>query len=301
MPVHQTIAILGVGLIGGSIGKALRERTLADRVIGIGRNEDRLRMAEALGTIDEYATDLAAGVREAEVVVVCTPVGHIANHLLEAAQYAPKHALLTDAGSTKHSIVKAVEAGLRAAKPRAGSGEKSAGPLFIGSHPIAGSERSGCEAARGDLFVGRQTVITPTKKTPPEAVERAAQFWESLGSRVISMPPAEHDRIVASISHLPHVVAALLAAGTPEADLSFAGTGWRTATRIGAGDVGLWEQILLDNSAHVLKSLAKFEKVLAGFRRALESGNARALRKLLAQGKEHCERVNDSSAGQSDN
>ncbi len=260
---------MGVGLIGGSIGLALRERKLARRVIGIGRTQTSLDRAKSLGAVDEYTSDLPIGVREADVIVVCTPVDSIAPQVREIAGCCPPAALITDAGSTKQSIVAAVEAGKQ---PR---------PRFVGSHPLAGSEKSGVEFARADLFAGRVTLVTPTRRTDAADVARVCEFWASLGSLVMQMTPAEHDRALASTSHLPHLLASALAGSTLLEDLPLVAGGWRDTTRVAAGDASLWRQILLDNRQHVLKSLARFEKTLAAFRAALERDHGTKLEKLL--------------------
>jgi prephenate dehydrogenase len=268
------VAVIGVGLIGGSIGLALRERKLADQVIGIGCRAAKLRKAKQLGAISDASLKIQDGVAAADLVVVCTPVAEIADHILEAVGAAPPRAILTDAGSTKESIVKAVEAKL-------GRGNR-----FVGSHPLAGSEKSGVENARADLFDGRVVVVTPSQKTDPDCLSTVADFWSGLGASVLVMSPAEHDKALATASHLPHLIAAAVARVTGQGELPLTAGGWRDLTRIAAGDPELWTQILLENRGHVLKSLSGFEKTVAAFRKALENGDRRKLHKLLTEGKE---------------
>lgn len=267
------VAIVGVGLIGGSIGLALRERRLAGEVIGIGRRAESLRRAKAVGAVSQTTDDLAAGVREADVVVVCTPMDAIAGHVRQAAEACRAGTLITDAGSTKASIVREL------------NGSLPKGAVFVGSHPLAGSEKNGPDYARADLLEGRVVVVTPTKKSRPADVERAADFWSSLGATVLMMSPAEHDRALATTSHLPHTVAAALARVTPREDLPLTAGGWRDSTRIAAGDAKLWTQILLNNRDNILKSLGRFEKSVAAFRSALERNDSRRLNKLLQEAK----------------
>ncbi|MEX2139295.1 MAG: prephenate dehydrogenase [Pirellulales bacterium] len=269
----DTVAIVGVGLIGGSIGLALRERKLARQVVGVGRRPESLQKAKAAGAVQRATQDLAEGVRDAELVVVCTPVRSIARHVREAAAACPEGALLTDAGSTKSSIVRQ----LNGALPRS--------VAFVGSHPLAGSEKIGCEHARANLFDGRVVVVTPTRKTREEDLQRTADFWSALGASVMVMSPAAHDRALAATSHLPHLVAAALARSTSEQDLPLTAGGWRDCTRIAAGDVELWTQILLDNPDNLLKALGRLERSLAGFRAAIERGNERRLDRLLKEAK----------------
>jgi prephenate dehydrogenase len=276
MPRWDTVAIVGVGLIGGSIGLALRGRQLARRVVGIGRRESSLRTAMELGCIDEFATDIAGGVAGAQFVVVCTPVEQVPEQIALAACHALPDAILTDAGSTKETLVAETEAQLNAV----------AGPLrFVGSHPLAGSEKTGPAAARADLFVDRPVIVTPTADSDPAATHETEAFWQALGGRTLRMTPAEHDVALAQTSHFPHLLASALAATTPEQLLSLTGSGWRDTTRIAAGDVELWRQILLANASHTLKALADFETVLSRLRLALEAADGPKLAEILAEGK----------------
>jgi prephenate dehydrogenase len=277
----DTVAIMGVGLIGGSIGLALRERKLARRVVGIGRSEASLARAAACGCISESATSIAQGVAEANVVVVCTPVALIAGQVAEAAACCPPGAVITDAGSTKGEIVAAAEAALLALENQEAIGGRS----FVGSHPIAGGEKAGPEAARADLFVGRVCVVTPTSRTSGAALAEVEEFWQSLGSRLVRLSPEAHDAALARSSHLPHLVASALAAATAVEALPLTGSGWADTTRIAAGDVELWRQIFLSNRAGTLLALADFETVLKEFRSALESSDGNRLAELLAEGK----------------
>jgi prephenate dehydrogenase len=261
-----TVAIVGVGLIGGSIGLALRARELCGRVVGIGRSAARLGEALALGAIDEAATELSRGVAEAEVVVVCTPVTQIADDVLRASAHGPEGLLVTDAGSTKLGIVEAVE---REARPRA---------VFVGGHPLAGSERQGVAHARADLFEGRACVLTPTPRTPLDRLRRARSFWNLLGCRVIELDPVEHDEALALTSHLPHVVASALAATVPAKAIPLAAGAYRDGTRVAGADASLWAGIFLENRGPLFRALDRFQDQLDGFRQALESGDEAALR-----------------------
>ena len=273
MPRWNTVAIIGPGLIGGSIGLALRNRGLAAHVSGIGRRRESLAKALDLGAATSISTSIDEGVKDADVVVVCTPVNEIAGHLLQAAAATPDRALLTDAGSTKSSIVAKVETAL----PK--------GKHFVGSHPLAGGEKNGVDFARADLFEGKIVVVTPTLKTNPADVPAVTEFWQSLGGNVLSISPEAHDCALATTSHLPHLVASAAAQITPVAALQLTAGGWRDLTRIASGNPDLWSQILLDNRASILNSLAGFEKTMADFRAALEKADATKLRQLLMEGK----------------
>ena len=269
----DTVTIVGVGLLGGSIGLALRERGLARKVVGVGRRAASLRKARSVGAVDSTTTSLERGVAKAELVIICTPVSSIAQQALEIAQLAPAGVLLTDVGSIKAEICEAL------------SGPLPNEAVFIGSHPLAGSEKSGPEHAQSQLLEGRVVVMTPTAESPPAAVERIATLWTNLGAQVHHMSPAEHDATVAITSHLPHVVAAALAAATPAEAMPLASTGWRDTTRVAGGDVELWRQILTGNRLHTLKAVEKFGKVLKSFTAALKSGDDAELTRLLEAGK----------------
>ena len=273
----EQAAIVGVGLIGGSIGLALRRSGLARRIIGVGRSAANLQKAIARGAIDQLVLESAGELPEVDLVIVCTPVDHVAKHIAWWANSAAQGALLTDAGSTKARIVNDVDLQLHGHNPRQAR--------FIGSHPLAGSEKTGVEFARDNLFDGRVVVITPTDHTPPSAIEEVEHFWKSLGGGVISMTPTAHDEAVAATSHLPHVIASALAAVTPSDLLKLAAGGWLDTTRIAAGDVSLWQQILLENREPVLAALSKYENELNSWRRALEQRDATAMETLLQQGK----------------
>jgi prephenate dehydrogenase len=273
MKRFETIAVVGVGLIGGSIGLAARRAGLARHVVGIGRRASSLRTARSHGCVTATTTNLARGVSEAELVVVCTPVEFIAAGVREVAEHCPAGTIITDAGSTKEQIVAELSSGL------------PAGAVFIGSHPLAGSEKNGSQHARADLFEGRKTIVTPTPRNKSRQVSTLMAFWRALGSQVVKMTPAEHDAALAVTSHLPHVLAAALAAATDEDLLKLVAGGWLDTTRVAGGDPELWRQILSSNRRYTLKALAKFEKVLASLHQALENDEERMLVQILQAGK----------------
>jgi prephenate dehydrogenase len=272
MAEYDTVAIVGVGLIGGSIGLALRERRLAQNVIGVGRRQQSLDVAREVGAIDNGVTYLASGVSQAQLIVVATPVDTIAERVAQASAACPAGSLITDAGSTKEAIVSAVDAGLAA---------RRSGPRFVGSHPLAGDHRTGPQHARADLFEGRTVVITPTEHTRPAAVTEVIGFWQSLGANVESMSPAKHDAALAITSHLPHVAAAALAAATPSELLPLTATGWRDTTRIAGSDPALWQAILTANRQHVLDALDLMDQTFTSLRESLEQGDNESLVSIL--------------------
>ncbi|MBU6275432.1 MAG: prephenate dehydrogenase [Planctomycetes bacterium] len=273
-PHWSSVAIVGVGLIGGSVGQALLGRRLAGRVIGIGRDPASLAEAKRCGAVTETTTDLAA-VAGADFVLVATGVAAIPA-LLERIDGAVRPGTaITDAGSTKGRIVAGWERHRRRRRGR-----------FVGGHPLAGSHRRGPAAADADLFTGRVAVVTPAPATPADDVEAVAEFWSALGATVYMMPPREHDRILAATSHAPHAIAAAVAAATPAAARRFTAGGWRDTTRIAAGDPALWADILLDNAAEVQRALGRVLRRAARLQEALERRDRRAVETLLTRAKE---------------
>jgi prephenate dehydrogenase len=269
-----TLSIVGVGLIGGSIGLAARRRQVARRVVGVGRLQGALDRARDRGAIDEGFLEPAQALRHTDVVIFCTPVDQIAEQVLAAAPLCASGTLLTDAGSTKAVVVRAVETRL------------PPGVAFVGSHPLAGSEKRGCEHADADLFQGRLVVVTRTVHTDPTALERTETFWRALGAEVRVMDPEAHDQALAMTSHLPHLVATVLAAALPPELHGLTATGFRDTTRVAGGDPALWTGVFAHNRAAVLDALGRFEAGLARFRAALEVGDAEAVGSLLAQAKQ---------------
>jgi cyclohexadieny/prephenate dehydrogenase len=271
--LFDAVAIVGVGLIGGSVGLAAKARAATRRVVGIGRHPDSLARAQDLGAIDEFTTDLAKGVRSADVVVFCTPVDRIAMQVREAASYAMPGALFTDAGSTKGNIVRDLD------------GKLPEHVKFIGAHPLAGSEKQGVENATADLFDGRVCVITPTANSTPWAVERATLFWQTLGCVVKQLTPEEHDLALATTSHLPHMIATVLAGQLPNKWMPFAATGFRDTTRVAAGDPVLWTAIARENAAPLSLALDRFDQRLKELRDAVLKQDEDAITDLLTAGK----------------
>lgn len=273
MKRFQTVAIVGVGLIGGSIGLALRQRGMAEQVIGIGRRQATLRAARRVGAVSHTTIDVAKGVADAELVIVCTPVGRIVEHAREAAKHCREGALITDAGSTKEAIVAALDNSL----PRA--------CRFLGSHPLAGSEKNGPSHANAELFDGRVAILTPTKNTRAEDFDALEQFWSSLGSVVIQMSAADHDRALALTSHLPHAAAVALAATLPETYFRLTGSGFLDTTRLAGGEPELWKQIFAANRTNVLAALEKYSEKLNALAVAIRQGDDQALENLLTAAK----------------
>lgn len=276
----EAVAVVGVGLIGGSIAAALKRSGFAGPVIGVGRNARRLELARARGLIDSVAADLCEAAPQADLFVFCTPVDRIVSGVLECAPHCRPGTLLTDAGSVKGAICREL------------AGRLPPGVTFIGSHPLAGSEKNGFEHAQAHLFEQRVCVVTPDAATPADQLERLTAFWRRLGLTVLQRPAEDHDRILAETSHLPHLVAAALAATLGEENRPLAATGFRDTTRIAAGDPELWAAILLANADAVLAAAERFGRSLTEFHDALTRRDAPALKNLLTHAKTNRDALN---------
>lgn len=267
------LSIVGLGLLGGSVAKAARAASLAQEIVGVGRNPKSLEPALRERAVDRITTDLAEGVRGADMIVLATPVATIERQLPAVWEAASSHALLTDVGSTKAGIVRAAEA-LGASRPLG----------FVGSHPMAGSNLSGFSVARADLFCGATVILTPTDRTPSEPIKRVTEFWEAMGGRVTVMDPATHDRAVAAISHLPHLVVDALVAAVVDMDprfLDVAARGFKDTTRIAASDPAVWREIFQQNREALAEAVAAFRGALGRLEGILAAGDDAAIESAL--------------------
>jgi prephenate dehydrogenase len=278
--MFQRLAVIGVGLIGGSVALALKRSGAVRHVVGIGRGRPNLERALALGVIDEIAADPASGVAKADTVVVAVPVGQFEAVLRSVRPALAADAVITDGGSTKQDVIAAARPAL---------GERW--PRFVPAHPIAGAEHSGVEAARADLFDGRNVVLTPLPETDADATARAETLWTQCGARVARMAPAEHDRVFAAVSHLPHVLAYTLVsmiAQRPEAGqlFGFAAGGFRDFTRIASSSPEMWRDIALANRDALLAEIDAYGEALDGVRALVAAGDGPALERLFAEARE---------------
>lgn len=263
------VVIVGVGLMGGSIAASLRQRLPGCRITGVGRTSDRLRQAQMAGLIDEFSTQITSqSCPPGCLAVVCLPVSQIAEAVRSLVSASSGSAVVTDVGSIKSLICQEVQS------------DPIARRMFVGAHPIAGSEQVGFESAAADLFVNRMCVVTP-ESADIQHVQRVQQFWRLIGCDVRLMSAEDHDRILALTSHLPHALASVTAACVSADLLPFAGTGYRDTTRIAAGDAELWVQILCGNQRFVAQALESAEEVLRAMRRAIVQQDAAGLRAIL--------------------
>jgi prephenate dehydrogenase len=276
----EKATLVGVGLLGGSLGLALRQRRLARQVVGFVRRAETQRECARLGVTDATTRQLAEAVRDADLVVFCTPIGQMEPLVRELARHLRPDALVTDVGSVKVPVVERLEPCVA-----------GAGGQFVGGHPMAGSERAGVGAARADLFVGATCVVTPTPQSAPAAVAAVEGLWRAVGGEPLRLAPALHDELVSRSSHLPHVVAAELAnyvlspAHAP-AQARLCAAGFRDTTRIAAGSPEMWRDIALANRGPLARVLGVFIEDLQEFRHALDHGDAARLEEFFRSAKQ---------------
>ncbi len=278
--MFDKLVIVGPGLIGGSLGLAVREKGLARRIVGVGRRKESLALAVEIGAVDETSLDLEAAAAEADLIVLATGVEMIARQAAAVLPRMKKGALLTDVGSAKARICRAVAAAFSASAA-------ARNIRFVGGHPMAGSERRGIGSARADLFRDALCILTPTPATDPDGagLEIVRDLWEAVGCRVRVMTPEAHDRLVAQISHLPHAAAACMVNAASDEALDLAASGFLDTTRIASGEPAMWVEICLANREALLAALAVFGDKLNNFAEALKAGDAKALEALLARAK----------------
>lgn len=279
------MAILGLGLMGGSLGLALKARGRRGTITGYARRPETRKLAAECGSVDEVCADVADAVRGAEIVVVCAPVLAIPDLVAQASPFLEPGAVVTDVGSTKEWIVRNAQAAL--------SGRRA---VFVGSHPIAGSERQGMESAMAGLYEGAVTVVTPDG-APAEAVHAVEALWRAAGSGVVRMAAGEHDRIIARTSHLPHLAAALVALGAGrggfdgESVSALCGPGIRDTTRVAEGSPEIWRDIAATNCEAILTELEAMRDAMEEMVRRFRAEDFDGVRDLLAEARAARRRV----------
>jgi prephenate dehydrogenase len=273
----KRVVVVGVGLIGGSFAMGLRRAGAATAIIGVDRDPAALERAIELGVIDTAADSASEATRGADLVVVAVPVRAIGPVLHDIALAMDAATVVTDVGSTKTDVVRTAREELRAHFPR-----------FVAGHPIAGREASGVDAATADLFKGARVVLAAEPDTAPEALEMVRGAWEAIGSRVSLLAAADHDRIFAAVSHLPHLLSFALVSEIAEranaAELfGFAAGGFRDFTRIAASSPEMWRDIALQNRVALLEELDRYGARLAVFRALIEKGDGPGVQRLMAE------------------
>ncbi len=276
----EKIALVGVGLLGGSLGLAVRERRLASRVVGYVRRQASVLECEQTGAVDTAGTELLQAVEGADLIVLCTPIAQMAELTTKLLPALKPGCIVTDVGSVKGSVVAELEPIVTSAKAH-----------FIGSHPMAGAEKMGVLAARANLFENAFCVVTPTPRTPAKLTARVEELWQSVGGRPLRLTPDLHDDLVSRSSHLPHVVAAELANYVlspvhPKEQGMLCATGFRDTTRIASGSPEMWRDISLANRKNLARVLGVFIEDLQEFQLALENKDVKVIEEFFAKARE---------------
>ncbi|MFH1191751.1 MAG: prephenate dehydrogenase [Candidatus Omnitrophota bacterium] len=264
--MFNKVVIIGTGLIGGSLGLALKKQRLADQVIGLSRHQKNARLAKKVGAIDRIGLSLEV-VSDADLVILATPVNTIIDLALRIEKKIKKDCIVIDVGSTKELIVSKLSALF---------------PNFLGCHPLGGSEKRGIVNLQASIFKGSICIITPTFKTNYRALNKIKRLWNKLGASVVILSAKKHDQILAFTSHLPHAVAFSLINSIPDQYLSLSSSGLRDTTRISNSDAHLWSEIFLSNRLNLLADLSIFQKKLSALKLSLERKNKSRLIEILA-------------------
>ena len=279
------LAVVGVGLIGGSLALALKAAGAVGHVVGIGRGLPNLETALRLGVVDSYTQDIAAGVAAADVVFLATPVQALGALAKQAMPHLKPGAILTDGGSVKQAVIDAIEPYLRD------------DVHFVPGHPIAGTENSGAEAAFATLYRDRRCILTPTANTDAAALERIRFMWQQVGSQVVIMDVEKHDRVLAAISHLPHMVAYALVNAVGSYDryneniLEYSAGGFRDFTRIASSDPTMWRDIALTNREALVEMMEQFEVFFAELKEDVALGSAERLFEFFRRSKKNRDEI----------
>ena len=267
--MFDRITIIGVGLLGASFALALKENGLCRSITGCGRNRENLLRAKERNIIDSFEQDPAAACKEADLIMLSTPVGSFTGLTKTITTALKKGAVLTDVGSVKGALVREIEKIIPEEVH------------YIGGHPIAGSDRSGIDSANAELFQKAKCIITPTENSNPDALEKIQNLWKAFGSEIVTLTPEEHDRIYAAVSHLPHLIAYALVNTVADIDrsyLDFSGRGFMDATRIASSSEELWKDICLLNRDNLVEVVACFQNNLDKLDQYLKAGNSDSLK-----------------------
>ncbi|MGF1529693.1 MAG: prephenate dehydrogenase [Candidatus Competibacterales bacterium] len=280
MRVAERLCIVGVGLIGGSLARALKAVAAVGVVVGAGRSRESLERAVALGVIDRYGLDVAEAVVGADVIVVAVPLGAVAPCLAAVAKGADPDAVITDVASAKGAVVAAAKAAFGGVVPQ----------NFVPGHPIAGTEHSGVEASFAELFQGRQVILTPLAETSAAAQRRVHALWQTTGAQVVDMGVEHHDQVLAATSHLPHMLAYTLVDSLARRDerteiFRYAAGGFRDFTRIASSDPTMWRDICLANGEALLAAMADFRADLDQLQEAIRRRDGAAIMTIFQRAK----------------
>jgi len=267
--LFNKVAIVGTGLIGGSMALAIKKQRLANEIIGVSRHKKSLLAAKKNGVIDRGSQDLNI-IKDADLVVLAAPVNTILNLAEQISKIVKPGCIVTDVGSTKREIVSKLE---------------KLFPGYVGSHPLAGSEKRGVLNADAGIFRGTLCILTPTKKTDQHALSKIKKLWNALGARVLLLPADRHDKILSFVSHLPHVAAFSLISIVPGKYLKFAASGLKDTTRIASSDSQLWSDIFLSNPENISNAISLLQDVLSRIKSAINKKDRKLLSSILKEAK----------------
>ena len=270
----RKITVIGLGLLGGSVGLAVSQSLSGVKTAGFSHRASTRAKARRLKVVDEVFDDIKASVKDADLVILATPIGNFEDAFRQIADALPAGCIVTDVGSTKlmphHWAVKCLPKNVH----------------YIGSHPIAGSEQRGVEFCRDDLFYKALCILTTTPTTNKRSLRIVKDFWSALGCFVKIMTPAQHDRIFADVSHLPHITAAALVNASDIEELKFAGKGFMDSSRIASGPANIWADVLMTNAQNIVRGIGRLTAELAKLKKAIRSGDRKKIEKLLDAARE---------------
>ena len=277
----KNVAILGVGLLGGSVGMSIKRARPRTEVIGFSRTQEKRDLAVSTGAVDRCARTVEDTCAGADVIVVACTVDHIADLAIQAAASSPEHCLITDVGSTKETIVTDVEK------------DSLAKSKFVAAHPIAGSEKTGSGNARADLFDNKTIVLTPSESTATKRTQQAESFWRLTNGQIVVLSPSQHDTYLASVSHVPHLLSALICRLMPSEAKSLVGSGWRDMTRVAAGDPAMWAAICKENRQAICSQLSAAADELSSLCELLQQHDDHGLLEWLQTAKDIKDNVSE--------
>lgn len=276
MPLFNQITIIGVGLIGGSLAKSIKKNKLCNKVVGFFRNKEKLYKATKEKIIDEGYIDLKKSIYKSDLIILALPVNQIINFMLRIKKIAKHNTIIMDVGSTKSKIIKTAD---------------NLNLNFVGTHPLAGSEKKGMNFSSNGLFKNSKVIISPTKKTNKESLSKIKLFWKKLNAQVLLLTAPEHDKILAFTSHLPHLVSFNLINSIPKKYLSFAASGLKDTTRIALSDAQIWSEIFLSNKKELLESLNIFQRHLEEIKKIIRNNKTKQLLQILNLAKNKREKL----------
>jgi len=270
MSLFKQITVVGVGLIGGSLAKSIRKKRICKKIVGFFRNKEKLKRALKEKIVDDGYLDLKKSIQNSDLIILALPISQIISFMSKIKKISKNTSLIIDIGSTKLAIAK------KADKLKLN---------FVGTHPLAGSEKKGLAFSSDELFNNSKVLITPTKNTDKRAVSKIKLFWKRLNAQTVIFSPKHHDKILSYTSHLPHLTAFCLINSIPKDFLAFGASGLKDTTRIALSDVQIWSDIILSNRKELLNSLSSFEKQIKDLKRIIQKGNNKQLIQILKKSK----------------